>query len=69
MVDLSQAPFSLAPSAIAWVESTLDSMTLDEKLGQLFINLNASFDTDYLDDIVADRGVGGIRFMGGAGLP
>ncbi|WP_166984290.1 glycoside hydrolase family 3 protein [Paramicrobacterium fandaimingii] len=64
MVDLSRAPFSLSPDAIAWVESTLESMTLDEKLGQLFINLNTSFDEGYLDAVIAERKVGGIRFMG-----
>ncbi|WP_166998028.1 glycoside hydrolase family 3 protein [Paramicrobacterium fandaimingii] len=64
MVDLSRAPFSLSSDAIAWVESTLESLTLDEKLGQLFINLNTSFDEGYLDAVIAGHKVGGIRFMG-----
>ncbi len=64
MVDLSQAPFHLDAEALAWVEQTLSSMTLDEKLGQLFINLNTSFDEGYLDTVVGEHAVGGIRFMG-----
>lgn len=64
MVDLSQAPFNLDREAIEWVESTMSSMTLDEKIGQLFINLNVTFDEGYLDNVVGRYGVGGIRFMG-----
>ncbi|CAH0205025.1 Beta-N-acetylglucosaminidase/beta-glucosidase [Microbacterium sp. Bi121] len=64
MVDLSHAPFNLDRDAIDWVEITIASMTLDEKIGQLFINLNVSFDEKYLDDVVGRHGVGGIRFMG-----
>lgn len=64
MVDLSQAPFRLDAAAIEWVERTIADMTPDEKLGQLFINLNVSFDEDYLDNVVSRYGVGGIRFMG-----
>ncbi|ODT40503.1 MAG: glycosyl hydrolase [Microbacterium sp. SCN 70-200] len=63
MVDLSQAPFHLDAEAIAWVERTIDSLTPEEKIGQLFINLNVSFDEGYLDSVIS-RGVGGIRFMG-----
>lgn len=64
MVDLSQAPFGLDSEAIDWVERTIASMNLDEKIGQLFINLNVSFDEKYLDRVVRRYGVGGIRFMG-----
>lgn len=64
MVDLSQAPFHLDRDAIDWVERTIASMTPEEKLGQLFINLNVSFDEGYLDTVVQRYGVGGIRFMG-----
>lgn len=34
MVDLSHTPFNLDREAIDWVESTIASMTLDEKIGQ-----------------------------------
>ncbi|WP_298863618.1 glycoside hydrolase family 3 N-terminal domain-containing protein [uncultured Microbacterium sp.] len=64
MVDLSQAPFHLDRGAIDWVERTAAGMTLDEKMGQLFINLNTSFGEPYLDTVVRRYGVGGIRFMG-----
>ncbi len=51
-VDLKAKPFYLTDEQIAWVESTIDSMTLEEKLGQLFLPMapgpveaeNAKFD-------------------------
>jgi beta-N-acetylhexosaminidase len=42
--DLTAAPYGLDAEAIAWVESTIDSMAEDEKVGQLFINLNNRFE-------------------------
>ncbi len=38
-VDLRGTPFFLSDHQIQWVESTLSAMTLDEKIGQLFIYL------------------------------
>ena len=34
MVDLRKKPFYLNEKQAKWVEETLDSMTLDEKIGQ-----------------------------------
>jgi len=35
-MNLKEKPFYLNDDAISWVENTLDSMTLEEKVGQLF---------------------------------
>ena len=51
-VDLKAKPFYLTDEQIAWVESTISGMTLEDKLGQLFLPLvyesaeeaNARFD-------------------------
>ena len=51
-VDLKAKPFYLTDEQIAWVESTIEGMTLEEKLGQLFLpmapvspeEMNAKFD-------------------------
>ena len=51
-VDLKAKPFYLTDEQVAWVESTIESMTLEEKLGQLFLPMmletpeeaNAKFD-------------------------
>jgi beta-N-acetylhexosaminidase len=66
MVDLTASPFNLDADGVRWVHDTIASLTLEEKIGQLFINLNTSFTPDYLDRIVGTYGVGGIRYMGAA---
>ena len=42
--DLTATPYELDEEAIAWVRTTINSMSIDEKVGQLFINLNNRFD-------------------------
>ena len=64
-VDLQSAPFSLDDAAVAWVESTLGSMTLEEKIGQLFINHNNDYSPQYLDGILGNYHVGGMRYRPG----
>ena len=38
-MKLTEKPFYLDDEAIAWVEDTLESLTVDEKIGQLFVPL------------------------------
>ena len=39
MVDLRAKPFYLNDEQIRWVEETIAGMTLEEKIGQLFVLL------------------------------
>ncbi|GAA3873832.1 glycoside hydrolase family 3 N-terminal domain-containing protein [Leifsonia kafniensis] len=64
MVDLTAKPFNLDAEALDWVHRTIDSLSLEEKIGQLFINLNTSFTPEYLDNILTNYHVGGMRYMG-----
>jgi beta-N-acetylhexosaminidase len=64
MVDLTAKPFHLDAAGVAWVRNTIDAMTLEEKIGQLFINLNVAFTPAYLDRILGTYHVGGMRFRG-----
>ena len=64
-VDLTAAPFTLDAEAIAWVEGTLSAMTLEEKIGQLFINHNNSYAPRYLDEVLDTYHVGGMRYRPG----
>jgi beta-N-acetylhexosaminidase len=64
MVDLTAKPFNLDEAAIAWVRETIASMTSEEKIGQLFINLNTAFTPDYLNHILDTYHVGGMRYRG-----
>lgn len=60
--DLSAAPFELDDSGIAWVRRTIDAMTEDEKVGQLFINLNNRFDDEFVNRMVDGYHPGGMRY-------
>lgn len=54
-VDLSAKPFYLDQKAIEWVEKTIDGMTLEEKVGQLFCVLykeGTDEEIDYSDRIL-----------------
>jgi beta-N-acetylhexosaminidase len=62
MVDLKATPFNLADEDIRWVEETIGSMTLEEKVGQLFIG-NATPGADQLNrDLVEKYHIGGTRY-------
>jgi beta-N-acetylhexosaminidase len=64
-VDLRAAPFSLDDDAVAWVESTIAGMGLEEKIGQLFINHNNDYSPEYLDGVLENYHVGGMRYRPG----
>jgi beta-N-acetylhexosaminidase len=64
-VDLSAAPFHLDETARRWVESTIASMTIDEKIGQLFINHNNDYSPEYLDSVIDRFHPGGMRYRPG----
>ena len=67
MVDLRAKPFYLNENQFQWVEDTIAGMTLDEKLGQLFVLLKATPGVNE-DDIKTSLSVshqGGLRWQGG----
>ncbi|MEO8219883.1 MAG: glycoside hydrolase family 3 N-terminal domain-containing protein [Specibacter sp.] len=64
-VDLRAAPFNLDDDGVAWVEQTIASMSLEEKIGQLFINHNNSYAPEYLDGVLENFHVGGMRYRPG----
>jgi beta-N-acetylhexosaminidase len=64
-VDLSATPFNLDDEAVTWVESTLAGMSLEEKIGQLFINHNNDYSPEYLDGVLKNFHVGGMRYRPG----
>ncbi|MCX6498828.1 MAG: gluconokinase, GntK/IdnK-type [Arthrobacter sp.] len=64
-VDLYAAPFHLDDDAVAWVDSTIAGMSLEEKIGQLFINHNNDYSPEYLDGVLENFHVGGMRYRPG----
>ena len=64
MIDYKAKPFCLNEEQVRWVEETFDSMTEDEKLGQLFIQMGKPDEYEYLDEKILKKYVGGILFRG-----
>ena len=67
MMDLTKAPFELNEKQVKWVEDTLGSMALEEKIGALFCPIGYSTDRDYLDHELLRYHIGGLFFRDGLG--
>ena len=67
MVDLKAKPFCLTDEEIRWVEDTLASMTLREKLSQLFVLLKTvpGVNEEQLKALMETARPGGMRWQGG----
>ena len=67
MINLKERPYYLNDEQISWVEETISSMTIDEKIGQLFFNMGASREEEYLKMTVNKYHIGGIRYNPASG--
>jgi beta-N-acetylhexosaminidase len=65
MVNLKEKPFYLNDEQIQWVEDTLASMSEEEKIGQLFINLTLRRDEETISRLCEKYHIGGVRWQGG----
>lgn len=61
-VDLTKQPYNLDAEGVKWVEDTIANMTVDEKIGQLFFNMGASTDADYLKSVLDTYHISGVRY-------
>lgn len=61
-VDLRAKPYYLDDEGVKWVEDTIASMSLEEKIGQLFFNMGSSRTEEYLKMTVDKYHIGGIRY-------
>lgn len=64
-VDLTKMPYNLDEEGVKWVESTIESMTTKEKIGQLFVNMGSSRDKEYLSNMVNKYHIGAVRYNPG----
>lgn len=66
-MDLRAKPFYLNDEQLAWVEQTYAEMTLDEKIGQLFVILKGvpGADENLIRGMLAKSHMGGLRWQGG----
>lgn len=62
MIDLKKSPFFLSDAQIAWVESTLGSLSTEEKVGQLFCVMGGDYAPDTLKEMVQKGKIGGVLF-------
>lgn len=65
MVNLKAKPFYLNDEEIEWVQTTIDSMSIEEKIGQLFVNLFFDFDENRVSEFIKKYPIGAARYMGG----
>ncbi len=65
MISLNKKPFFLSEEDIEWVEKTKAGMTLEEKIGQLFVPIGYSGDAGYLDRVMLSHHIGGIMYRCG----
>ena len=62
MVDLKAKPYYLNEEQIQWVEETIASMTDEEKVGQLFVNMVTDRSPEALKEVLDRYHVGAIRY-------
>ena len=68
MVDLKAKPYYLSDEDIRWVEDTIAAMSEEEKVGQLFFQLTAGVDEEYLKNLVEKYHLGGCRYNNMPGM-
>lgn len=64
-VDLTKKPYCLDDEAIKWVKDTIAGMSLDEKIGQLFVGMTGGTDEALIKKYLGESHIGGARFMSG----
>lgn len=62
MINLKSAPFFLDDEQVAWVNTTRDSLSLEEKVGQLFCVNAGSFPHEVLKQRLAAGKFGGVLY-------
>src|SRR5699024_12064319 len=66
LVDLTKKPYNLDQEAIDWIENTIENMTLDEKIGQLFVNMGAERTEEYLTGVLDNYKIAAVRYNKGS---
>ncbi len=62
MVNLKAKPYNLDDAGVKWVQDTIANMTIEEKIGQLFVNMGASRDEEYLKSVLNNYHIGAVRY-------
>lgn len=67
MINYRENPFYLDDRQIEWVEKTYESMSSDEKIGQLFCPIVFTKEEKELKKLAAERHIGGMLYREGPG--
>lgn len=62
MINLKNSPFLLSDEQASWVRSTRESLSIREKIGQLFVVMGGDYSDETLKAMVAEGRIGGILF-------
>lgn len=62
MVNLKAKPYNLDDQGVKWVQDTIANMTIEEKIGQLFVNMGSSRTEEYLKSMVDNYHIGAVRY-------
>ena len=62
-VDLTKMPYNLDNEEITWVEETINKMTKEEKIGQLFFHFFDNFEDTYVESVLDNYHIGGMRYL------
>lgn len=62
MVDLKARPYYLSDEDCQWVMETIEGMSDEEKVGQLFFQLTSSHDEEHLKELMEKYHLGGCRY-------
>lgn len=62
MIDLKAKPFNLTDEDIKWVKDTLGNLSLDEKIGQVFVDMLWNNTNDEIKECINKYGIGGFRY-------
>lgn len=65
-INLKSNPFYLSDEDVKWVEDTKAGMSLNEKVGQLFVPLGLASDEGFLHHLIDDCHIGGIMYRMGS---
>ena len=65
-IDMGAKPFFLDGEAQRWVLDILNSMSLEQKCGQVFCPMGFSSDTETLRHLTKEIGVGGLMYRADA---
>ena len=61
-IDLKSKPFYLNDEELKWVQDTLSSLSLDEKIGQVFVDMLWNNTEDEIKNLIETYAMGGFRY-------